>query len=96
MLTSAKQQTIFFLKGKRSDFKNLPSLRMQRGGGEDQSPRVVQVRMLRPARRYPASQLYCSTVPTWNKLVLVSVRLAEPCCTMEGLIQPDKKDHLFK
>lgn len=48
--------------------------------------------MFGPSGRYPGSQRYSSTVPTGNELLLVSVRLVEPCCTVEGLTQPERKE----
>lgn len=36
------------------------------------------------------------TVPTGNKLRLLSVRLDVPCCTAEGLIQPSHADKMRK
>ena len=64
---------------------NLPSLRMQRGGSDDQRPSGLQVSRLAPSTRKPESQLYCSTVPTGKEPRLLSLRLVEPCCTMTGL-----------
>lgn len=69
---------------------SLPSLRIQRGGSEDQRPRAEQVRTLGPSETYPWSQRYSSTVPTGNQLLLVSVRLVELCCTIAGLTQPER------
>lgn len=67
----------------------VPSLCMQRGGSEDQCPRGVQVRMLGPSTRKPGSQLYWSTVPTGKEPLLVSVRLTQLFCTMNGLTHPE-------
>lgn len=69
---------------------SLPSLRIHRGGSEDQRPRAEQVRMLGPSETYPWSQRYSSTVPTGNQLLLVSVRFVELCCTIAGLTQPER------